>query len=397
MRSFINLSNPLSTSERIACFTVQSNNVTLNCNGFMIRNAPVAIASTGWNNITVKNCRITNSSSYGIYLNGTVSSYVNNVIVDNSSTGIAVYYSGPLNPFSNSLTSNRDGIYMHRTNSSTIQNFGAVYNTYGLYVNSSFGNLFSGGYVANNTVADIFASPDNLLANQNILQKSTCGITDAAWADSCTSRVSAQVSYYPIDACQNIRQAGNYSLQNNILYRASNCFTITASMSRSTATSILYNHIPERQAIMIKVIGASNVVVNDCSAVGFAYGFAAYNSTGVSVYNSAFVSPLAGISFNRVKGGKRYNNSVNYSKNSSIAALFNSSGISVLKNSFTGYANNVGLQIINSSSNKVSQNNERNGYLGLTLQRDGSTTTSPTTPSGRTPTTISTAMLPRAG
>ena len=62
------------------CFTIEANNVTLDCKGFRIRYSKLTAGyavnnSYGYNMTTVRNCKIiqqysVNAESYGIYHNG---------------------------------------------------------------------------------------------------------------------------------------------------------------------------------------------------------------------------------------------------------------------------------------------------------------------------------------
>jgi parallel beta-helix repeat protein len=368
MDNFLNTSNPLVKSLLETCITINSGNVTLDCHGFNITNAPVGISSTGFYNVTIENCRISNSVS-GIELNEVSGSNVQNTTVTNSTTGINVSSSGPLDTFANVvLTNNRYGIYLHSTNTSTISGFETRYNSYGIYLNNSFGNLMESGTAQNNTIADIFASSDAIATGENLVQKVTCGVTDALWATSCKYRISPQLSYYPVSSCEAINAPGNYSMQGNLLIRGLNCFQIKSSNVILNCADHSVQLLSGTSAgYMALVSGESNVVIKNCASFGFGQGVGAFNSTDVKVLNSTFYGTAAGITFSKVNGGSVSNDTINSSTSYGIS-LNNTSNLSVSWNKLTGKAGNSGIAVYNSTLNKIYSNVEEFGYLGFSFE-----------------------------
>ncbi len=104
---YYNLTQNVSSSG--TCFTIKSNNVTLDCKGYQINYSTTSEGyainnSDGYDNITIKNCGIVqggnSDSSYAIYFNGVDKGLIQNNIISTSGVGsypIYLPYSSNIN------------------------------------------------------------------------------------------------------------------------------------------------------------------------------------------------------------------------------------------------------------------------------------------------------------
>lgn len=167
------------------CFNITANNVTLDCNNYMINysqtNVGYGIYNNGKNSSTIKNCNIVlgsnTASSFGIYFLGS-SNYgqiINNTILIPASASTAIYLSSSLNNLlsANSITGTHHGIHLQTSsnyNNLTNNNVNTT-SQIGIYLqDSSKGNIISNNIVQSATSNSIYL---RTLSNNNTVIENT--------------------------------------------------------------------------------------------------------------------------------------------------------------------------------------------------------------------------------
>ncbi len=266
------------------CLMINTSNVTLNCNNFKISNGTIGIEEKSASNITLENCNIynfhtgvllsgiSNSSILNLNVNygGTQNEFIpgqsggivgidinkmlfSNITVKNSITGMILENSANstlqnINIFNNIIGGlmlesanfdlvsnlianyNKYGISMQNTFATTIKGFEFKNNTYGTYLSESFGNVFLNGYAMNNSDGDIYATPDSANTSDNQIIKTTCGLTDAYWAQRyCQAFVVPGLNYKPVINCTSITRPGIYKLTTDLNKVTASCMYIKSN------------------------------------------------------------------------------------------------------------------------------------------------------------------------
>jgi hypothetical protein len=175
------------TNSSGTCFTINADNVTLDCQGYTLTGGNVSsnygIYSSTKQNWTVKNC-IINNFQYGIYANGDLVDYVmiNNVTVDSSSASPIYINQGDYATINNSYVTSSGisshGIYAYTgannliVNNSVVSVSGAT--AYGIYVrtNSDYAtientNVTSGAYSSVYVTGSNHATINNVIGNSS--------------------------------------------------------------------------------------------------------------------------------------------------------------------------------------------------------------------------------------
>ena len=337
------------------CINIASSGVTLNCNGHTITDSPTAIYSASNTGINIDNCSITHSGT-GIYFSAVSNSNVTNTKIYHTNVyGIGLSNSKGIFVSNTTERYGDYGIYLANSAGITINGFSVFNNTYGAYLNSSLGNALSHGYAFNNTRVDIFASPNSANVSDNLLQTTQCGVTDAAWASSCTETISPTLLYYPVDSCMNFNHAGTYMLTSNLTNLGNKCFSV---LQNNTVLNCNYHSLTSTHTggAAISLSGKDNVTIENCTIKGFGTGIQASQSKAVSLLDNNVSGALTGINltgassanlrYNRMSDNTYYgiylngtksssiiNNSVNYGIGQAIGVyLYNSTKSSIYNN-----------------------------------------------------------------
>jgi len=162
------------------CFNITANNVTLDCQGYMINYSRVSggygVNITGYNSTTIKNCIIVQGNpsitfSHGIYLLSLNSTIINNNISTGNGAGVYLDLGSGNNLTSNNLTSSSwQGIYIQQSSNNTITaNHVHSSGSQAIYLNSgSYNTLISNNITTVGTYSIGFYSNshyNNLISN----------------------------------------------------------------------------------------------------------------------------------------------------------------------------------------------------------------------------------------
>src|SRR5574344_408473 len=176
------------------CFTVNAQNITLDCAGNWITYSTGGASSTygvytNQFNTTIKNCNILDGNwgsedfgRYGIYFNGNDNSTLfNNYILTNKDYAIYLYNGANYNNLSSiTATSNTGyGISLQSSSNNTLSNLTATSNTsYGIYLQSSSNNTLYNLTATSNTSYGISlqSSSNNTLSNLTATSNTSYGI-----------------------------------------------------------------------------------------------------------------------------------------------------------------------------------------------------------------------------
>jgi parallel beta-helix repeat protein len=227
------------------CFTVSADIVTLDCNGFSITGdgSGTFFNSDRYNNITVKNCIITNfsngisisnsalnivadntidtMSNYGISfgLNTNRSTITNNVLED-APNGIYVQSCGGDYIINNTVyTSSNIGIYLDGANNNVLDD-NTVYNSqHGVYASTNaMSNTLQNNNLSNNTNGIYFstASNNNIIGN-TIDSNSNTGIYFETATDNII--LGNNITNTGVDGIYTVRSTGN-NISENYIYNS---------------------------------------------------------------------------------------------------------------------------------------------------------------------------------
>jgi len=291
-----------------------------------------------------------------VYFSSVTNSNVTNVAIHHTKD-YGMKLSNSKGIFVNNITERYGeyGLYLHSSAGVTVNGFSVFNNTYGVYLNSSLGNALSHGYAFNNTRVDIYASPDSANTTDNLLQTTQCGVTDAAWATSCTQTISPTLLYYPVDSCMNLNHEGTYMLTSNLTNLGNSCFRV---LQNNTILDCNYHSLTSAHTggAAIGLTGRNNVTIENCTVSGFGTGVQASYSDAVSLLHDNVSGALIGINLTgATKVNARYNS---MSKNTYYGIYMNRiNDSSIINNSVRyGIGNSVGVYISNSTKNSVYNN-----------------------------------------
>jgi len=168
------------------CFTISANNVTLDCDGFLINGIDTAgsygVDNTGgFDNVTIKNCVISNFTIGVYFTNGAdEGTIINNTANSNSINGIYLISSSNNNLINNTANSNtNDGIQVRSSSNNNLINNTANSNTNnGIYLASSSNNNLINN-IANLNTRDgirLFSGSNNNLTSNTANSNTINGI-----------------------------------------------------------------------------------------------------------------------------------------------------------------------------------------------------------------------------
>ena len=331
------LANGLNASRSMSvrpCITVNASDVSLSCNRMPITGAYIGISAASESGIQLNDCNIS-ASQIGIEFDGVSSSNVTNSTFANGETGIQLESSRSVTLLNVTAKGYENGIYLANSTLNTVQSFNASGNTYGIYLTNSTGNVFTKGAAQNNSRMDVFATNSSAGKSYNLMQGTSCGLTDAAWA-TCAQHLSLSLKYYPVNGCMTIHRSGNYSLTQNILTGSSQCLDISASNVKLSCNGFSITQLNHGlNSTAVQVANVSNVSISGCALVSFTRGMTIRNAAIVNVNSSSISSSPNGISLYNVSNSSIHSNRI---FGSSVA------GISMISVKHTKvYSNNVTL------------------------------------------------------
>ena len=173
-----NLTQDIDDSSNTTCVNVTADNVTLDCNGYKIDGVYSAstygVYAFGRNNITVKNCNITDWW-YGVYLSSSFNSMIFNNNLTNNYHGIEMIDSWQNNISKNFEESVNNDIYLSNSSYNSIGHNSMWNSDIGISFysasndNTVFRNIFES---FNNYAIYIFQSYDNFFRDSNITSTS---------------------------------------------------------------------------------------------------------------------------------------------------------------------------------------------------------------------------------
>jgi len=372
------LTDDVSNSD--TCFTIEADNVTLDCNGRTITGSGsgVGVYNNGGNNVKVANCNITYFSqgiavyygaSYGTIVNNTASSnslwgiilgegsnnntIANNIVSSNPYMGIRISASSNNIISNNTVSANDEGITLYASSNDNLFYNNFLNNTDNLIDDGSYGT--NSGNLWNTTLdcgttsiiggpcvgGNFWAQPDGNGWSENSTE------CNANASGICTSQYSipgsSDVDYLPLtmltpppptelSACGNISYSGNYILTGDVS-NGGTCFTIEAdnvtldcngsSITGPSSGYGIYNN------------GNDYVTVENCNISGFYHGvFFENGAYGNISNNNASSNDHAGII---LQSSSNYNNIAN-----NTASSNGNYGISLFySSSYNNIANNT--------------------------------------------------------
>jgi len=309
---------------------VGANNIIINCSGYAINGSGTdtnsyGIYASNRNNITIKNCNITNFD-YGIYFSKTGnSSIINNTIHENSvSTGSSgIYSTGGANIIqNNTIYQNPYGITLYNNNNTLVDNNNVSFSSStGIYCTGNAG--FYNNSVTNNDVmysagsgfgpAAIYNC--NYIDSNFIYNSTTTAIYTSNAANVSRNVIVSNGPYQGID----IGSTSNHNITHNTL---TNLVNLSSGIEVS---SLVFNNT---------IVGYNNSI------------FFSTSSTNNQILNNNLSGAITGIALS-------YGSSENIFSNNIISN--NNYGIS-FGSVFNTYAASVGIYYSFSSANNIFSN-----------------------------------------
>lgn len=366
-----NLAKSIFTStSKGSCIEINSSNVALKGNGFLITgNGPFVSSppySYGINVNSASNVSITgliiSKFSYGLFLNNTSDSSVNNVTTYNTTvSGIYLYNSSDnilYGDKSSSASGNEGGVGLSRSNNNTINHLSSEYNPYyGIRISNSTGNGLDNSTLLGNA-ADLSCSVSGGLRSYNKFANSSCFVNDGCNFAYCSqinnqANTSSIVLQHDINTCGSINAPGAYSISEdlNMLSEVN-----TSLGSGATMPCIIINSSNVRlncngNSIMNAPYGvlsdkAYNVTLTSCNF--------SHDNYAVLINNTVKFE-LSKINANHNGYGLFISNST-YGNATQINTSHNNVGIFMNKSTyitlyrFSAYGNNYGISVGNVST-----------------------------------------------
>ncbi len=346
---FVNTSGELSST--VPCITINSPDVTLECNNQTISNSGYGIFVNSVFNTTLNNCKLVNNTK-GIYVYNSFATNIYNTSITHGKYGIYLEGSTKGTVSSTNYSNNQYGLYITSTTGFLFNNNDAHGNFYGVYVNSGQTNSFNQGIMTNNTKSDLYCTSSTYNSTENLFVNTKCGITDCNWGSSCTVKQLPPISTYPLTECTPIITSGNYSLQDSVISNSKNpsssCFSIEAS---NVTLNCNHYNVSGLAGSGFYISRQNNVTLDNCNINGYQYGILANDSNYLNVKNTAISSVYTAMSL--------YNSSYSNIVNTS-SVLFSYNGLSLNKVSNTIIINNtasngalrgIGFSLVNSYNN----------------------------------------------
>ncbi|MDE1869205.1 MAG: right-handed parallel beta-helix repeat-containing protein [Candidatus Micrarchaeota archaeon] len=366
MSKYSNTSNQQTLKYNVTCIAVRASNVTLNCMNYAITNASFAISAIGRNNVTINNCRVNNANT-AIMVKGSTQVKVANATLQNSTYGLLLNSSNV--NFANNLQSynNKYGIYLRNSSSDTFNRFNSSKNQYGIFVNKSLGEVFNTGTAVNNSATDVYATADSAGNSYSIMQSTTCGVTNAAWA-TCALHSQVTSQFYPVYACGPLNKAGAYQLNSSIVNASSNCIDIRASnITLNCQGHYIVAAGTSTQGAGFYLNGVSNVTITNCGVTGFGSSFNASNGARITFQNDNASSFHYGFKLSSLTNSVLITGTVTNTWNASIYSN-NVMDSQILNNNVSqSNGKNVGYIFINSSNNNIENNKDTTDYAGVSF------------------------------
>lgn len=366
MNRIINTSNPMAAS--YPCIAIESPNVALNCSGFGIYNATIALEAENTYNVSLHGCRVYNSTA-GFYAFNSTDASLDGFGAYNTMT--AVEYASSKGGIVSDISAKGGtyGVYLTKTTGVTFTNFTLANNTYGAYISSSIGNAFAGGTVRNSTKLSVYASVDSANASENFMQTTSCALTNAAWA-TCAQHIAPSETFIPISSCQTITKPGNYTLQQNLVITNPQCFEIkTPNVALNCAYHSITLSSSNPDGTAFEVNGVNNVSISNCTLNDFPYGVVTSNLSKARIYNINSTNAKMAISLLNVSRASVYNSVIKGAYNTSIY-LSHVSNSSIMSNNLTGTDTNTGIMVSNSTRNLVEKNIGIKNKIGMYFTGD---------------------------
>ena len=378
LSNYENISNP--ASKKDACITINSPDVTLNCNNRTIGNAYYGVLEQGLYNTSIENCVFENDS-YGLYLKNTIGASLTNLQAQGGIYGIYLNNATGTVLTKVQAQDNTFGLYLQGASGSSIYNMNMYNNTYGVYVNGAGANGYYSGSTKGNLKADLYCSANSYNSTGNFYKPIACGSSDCAWATSCTKILNPPIPLTPIFGCGTIQAAGNYTLKSSLLNptRTGTCLTIKANNVSLDCNNEIIQGGGQAVGTGVSLQGVSNFRLDNCNLRDFQYAVSAANASYLQLQNlnistvgsgiyakGAFFSTVSNVSvntfsnygfyFNRTNSTVIANDSVRDGINGASAYSFSNFYNNIVLNNSVDNVNPYGFVFQSARGNKVSGN-----------------------------------------
>jgi len=268
------------------CIKVHTSDVVIDCGGYTINNNGTAGTTSGillngsLNNVTVKNCKLTNYT-YGISMrNSNDSSLLNNTLFGNE---YGIYIDPSYNNTiieNNIYNSSQYGLYLEDSHNNTIRNNSAWDNTDGFYLNWSSNNTLINNTARNNSRYGIAYYYSNYTKIFNNTVNGNAGDSITGTNSDYVNISYNSINYGGDDAIFNYISLGSSIIGNTINYATNDGM----DTPNNTDTSIFDNVITDPGLFGIRCDNCYNVFINNTnvSAASAAIGSANFVNSTVS-------------------------------------------------------------------------------------------------------------------
>ena len=351
-----------------ACIRVNTSNVKLDCNGYSINNAGIAISASGVGNLTVSNCTITNSST-GVRLQSVKTAKIMKSNMLSDGTGLAVYNVSGMVVTNLTASNGTVGIQLTNSSSNIFQRVSALRNSnYGIYISNSLGNDFNFGTASGNREFDVYTDNSSSAAGDGLMSNYNCGVSDALWA-TCTSYVLANHTSTPVNGCTDLLYPGSYIMQSNVISAPSDCIQVSSNNVTLNCNNQIVSSSSSVSGPAILVDGRRNVTLENCRVEGYGTGILVQNSKGITLnYSHDNATGNYGIVLSNVSNAVVAHNFASAQNGASIY-LYNVTKSTIIHNNMTLSEGSgaTAMLVDNSMSNLIADNYGAVNNNGFTL------------------------------
>ncbi|HLF54483.1 MAG TPA: right-handed parallel beta-helix repeat-containing protein [Candidatus Nanoarchaeia archaeon] len=254
-------------TEQQSCITIGNDNIQLDCEGFTLRgnNSGVGVNSTSRENITIKNCFITNFTNNILFSSTLTSTIFNNSALNSTSASISML-SGSSNNVTNNTITGAQGVQLADSSNIFRGNFINSTTSQGINIVANSNTLINNTVIANAARAIIINSASsNFFENNTANSTSSSGI-ELIGSSSNTFRFNRAKS----------------DSQNGILLTNSFSNTFANTTTESDDTSGAFS------ALTFAGTSENNSFSNTTIEVGFVWKVTGATSTGNNFSNTTF-------------------------------------------------------------------------------------------------------------
>lgn len=287
------------------CLTVNASNIVISCSGFAVSSDNTAstygVYVSGFNNVTIRDCTISNFHR-GIFATGSGNvSMINNTIHSNNDGNIFVLSSSNTRAISNNLTNASQqaistALTLSSSHSSLVENNSISINRNGIAVSGSLNVNVTGNTIYNNTYFGISlsAGSNNASLSRNVISEQRQTATSAGVQISQSENItlagdrliSNLFGVRVITGSPGVIGSRNNQFRSMHLENNSNAFSFESNENQTVFGTTLHNNTV---AVLVTTTSNSSIINSTITPNNFGTHFLLQvNGTNITSLNTAF-------------------------------------------------------------------------------------------------------------